>query len=582
MIDRNMTCTKYYNDKCDMYYYVKFWNTRYFPNDCYRSPLYYYNKKLNKENDPLKKKYVLFEPDQGGWNNIRMAAETAIVFALITGRTLVLPPAMKFYLLDKNKNENDNSTFEKFFDLDKLKEFIDIISMEEFLIDVASKPNALKKQFNYTTDEELEKFLSNKTKLWEYLFNSCYIENWETDKRFLGFNIKSGYKEERHYMRGTKNPNKEIVPIFGNFDLSDNNYRIREMSLSRRKLRPYNESLDKNLVIYFSGDYDVKYRLLIHFYAYLYLEDRHLEQFYKRLVRDRLHYQDDIFCNAGNLIRAIHDDAGKINNMHSPTRWEKLANEYIQKTRSEPGEMSLPVLDIYQYKMDPNKNKNPFLNDLSNPYPKYLKTKLSIKMDLPPNIEVTSGGGNINFDATYHALHIRRGDFQYKQTRLNSEELYNNIKHLLDPRISKLLYIATDEKNKEFFKPFFDDGRYEVRFLSDYEKYFNSDFNYNYIGMVEQVICANAHTFVGTPLSTFTGYITRMRGYHKDGRIHRTFYTIPSFMFQMQLHHKLSYPLWAREFSASYTMADDFFTEDERNTSIANIEAEETELLEIN
>jgi hypothetical protein len=33
--------------------------------------------------------------------------------------------------------------------------------------------------------------------------------------------------------------------------------------------------------------------------------------------------------------------------------------------------------------------------------------------------------------------------------------------------------------------------------------------------MVEQTVCANAHTFVGTPLSTFTGYITRMRGYYR-------------------------------------------------------------------
>jgi hypothetical protein len=30
--------------------------------------------------------------------------------------------------------------------------------------------------------------------------------------------------------------------------------------------------------------------------------------------------------------------------------------------------------------------------------------------------------------------------------------------------------------------------------------------NQNYVGMIEQVICANAHTFIGTPLSTFTGF----------------------------------------------------------------------------
>jgi hypothetical protein len=37
--------------------------------------------------------------------------------------------------------------------------------------------------------------------------------------------------------------------------------------------------------------------------------------------------------------------------------------------------------------------------------------------------------------------------------------------------------------------------------------------NPNHLGMVEQIVCANAHTFIGTPLSTFTGFITRMRGF---------------------------------------------------------------------
>ena len=37
-------------------------------------------------------KYMTFEPDGGGWNNIRMAMETVVVMAHATGRTLVMPP----------------------------------------------------------------------------------------------------------------------------------------------------------------------------------------------------------------------------------------------------------------------------------------------------------------------------------------------------------------------------------------------------------------------------------------------------------------------------------------------------------
>ncbi len=37
-------------------------------------------------------KYLTFEPDIGGWNNVRMSYETIILLAHAMGRTLVLPP----------------------------------------------------------------------------------------------------------------------------------------------------------------------------------------------------------------------------------------------------------------------------------------------------------------------------------------------------------------------------------------------------------------------------------------------------------------------------------------------------------
>jgi hypothetical protein len=115
-----------------------------------------------------------------------------------------------------------------------------------------------------------------------------------------------------------------------------------------------------------------------------------MEQIYKRIVRDRLHYHDLIFCAAGRIVRLIHLDVVRISTKKNP----------IVEVQSEA---------------------------LGN-----FKTM----------------GGDTNFNATYYAFHIRRGDFQYKETQLGAEKIWNNTRHLLDKSISNLIYISTDEKDK--------------------------------------------------------------------------------------------------------------------------------------
>jgi len=45
-------------------------------------------------------KYITFQPDTGGWNNIRIHLEIIFIFAVATKRTLVLPPSVPLYLLN--------------------------------------------------------------------------------------------------------------------------------------------------------------------------------------------------------------------------------------------------------------------------------------------------------------------------------------------------------------------------------------------------------------------------------------------------------------------------------------------------
>ena len=71
-------------------------------------------------------KYVTFQPDSGGFNNIRMGFETVVTLAHAMGRTLVLPPEKKMYLLQKGRNKHTGAEqktqfgFNDFFHMESL------------------------------------------------------------------------------------------------------------------------------------------------------------------------------------------------------------------------------------------------------------------------------------------------------------------------------------------------------------------------------------------------------------------------------------------------------------------------------
>ncbi len=60
-------------------------------------------------------RYLAFNADFGGFNNILMQFEIMVVLAWLTRRTLILPPPRPFYLLGE-----EPYTLEDFFDLASL------------------------------------------------------------------------------------------------------------------------------------------------------------------------------------------------------------------------------------------------------------------------------------------------------------------------------------------------------------------------------------------------------------------------------------------------------------------------------
>jgi hypothetical protein len=63
-----LVCAKHFVQQCVMYPYVRYWNTHFEPRDCFESPA---RHPLGKSALPEEQRYLIFEPDRGGWNNIR-------------------------------------------------------------------------------------------------------------------------------------------------------------------------------------------------------------------------------------------------------------------------------------------------------------------------------------------------------------------------------------------------------------------------------------------------------------------------------------------------------------------------------
>jgi hypothetical protein len=409
------------------------------------------------------------------------------------GRTLVLPPHQRMYLLGKKDNkQRDSFSFEHFFHMERISEEhvgFNIITMQEFLQlfldgqfrDTAGQPlfpPSNRTDWNDCSHGELEQL-----KTW--LRESSKLLEWDPEQCLAAFPRSSSPQDTQELTDIHAEIQKEGYPRYEQFvgkphpvDAGPKD-RMRENWAERQGLCLYDAELQQAPWVHFPVSHAGKYksRMLVHFYAFLFFGDWKTDLWTKRFVRDHVRYIDEIQCAAARVVAAIRERAKK-------------------------------------------------------------------------------QSGRDDFDT----LHVRRGDFQYKPTRVSVDRIYNMTSRKIHDKTT--LYIATDEQDKSFFNLLKD--HYDVVFLDDFKQELQ-DVNTNYYGMIDQLVASRGRIFFGCWFSTFTGYINRLRGYHADD--HQTpgyqMGIVPSYYYAVEdryLHMQEFYPVkkqfYAREFPTSWRLID--------------------------
>ena len=272
--------------------------------------------------DDQQTKYLTFEPDGGGWNNIRMAMESVVALAVAMGRTLVMPPEKQMYLLRKGpKGHKKHFSFVDFFPLEDLAAEhvgVDIITMEEYLKREAMTGNMRNKftgKVEFPPGNRTDwNGMDGKTYdvLREWLRNVTVTPIWNPGQCLPAFPSSGDHKDVLKLQKSVddinqrnKGNNHAADKFNGNPTPVDGpvETRLEENLAGRKKLCIYDEELQAAKTLHFQCNHKLKVRMLVHFYAFIFMEDWKVDTWMKRFVRDHIRYdhkRKHLICNVWN------------------------------------------------------------------------------------------------------------------------------------------------------------------------------------------------------------------------------------------------------------------------------------------
>lgn len=212
-------------------------------------------------------KYVTFESDLGAFNNKRIAFESTVLFAVTTGRSLVIPPLSEYAWAD-------------YFDLDDLAEVLHLITAEEFL-------RRMQQQ------------------------GKCEVSGWDVSDPLTLDQWKAGLRElESETYNEPWKPGIGVDSLFWPKDTSTG--CNEECEKAFRRLRPggnrveYTEEMQESLIFHVPGGGDS--RLLADHAAFIGFEDPIVEREALLLMRNHVHLRSYFFDIATQVLAKLPDN----------------------------------------------------------------------------------------------------------------------------------------------------------------------------------------------------------------------------------------------------------------------------------
>jgi len=380
--------------------------------------------------------FLLFEPWNGGWNNRRMSFELAIAFAMITNRTLVLPPVMWVNMM------RGESGFESFFELSHLRRWLNVLTWVEF-----------EQIFKDSILNTLPPAVAN-----------ARTVDCGTPGRRQVHSLCERYTAVR----------KAAISKIETMDFTGNNY-LHPCSIPKAFggcAAPGQRLLHENVAPAMS-DETISPTAVAAFVSNS--SDAVMRSFH--LKRKTNAMNGEWFWPAGTTAQLpshphiVH---------FAQTLFMPWYTVLWQPSRAAYSELAVGIRDHAHLRRD--------------------------LLEVAWKIIQTIGPQN------YSAVHARRQDFklQYKTEYLEPETVSGNVQALIES--NETIYLASDEGDVDFYSRFARKFPDRVVRLSNFQPLLEGTKEWQ-LPMIEQLICAYGRIFVGTRLSTFSAYITRIRGH---------------------------------------------------------------------